>query len=60
MEPFGSLWGVLGAPWEGVASHNAPKRPLRVPNGLPRGTQGLNLVFFWHDFDRQAHNLEYL
>ena len=47
MEPSGTLGGVLGALWEGMASHSAPKRLPRVPKGLPRYPQGLNFDLFW-------------
>ena len=46
MEPSGTLGGVLGALWEGMASHSAPKRLPRVPKGLPRYPQGLNFDVF--------------
>ena len=46
MEPFGALWGAPGAPWEGMASHSAPKRLQRVPKGLPWYPQDLNLDVF--------------
>ena len=47
MEPSGTLGGVLGALWEGMALHSAPKRPPRVPKGFPFYPQGINFDLFW-------------
>ena len=46
IEPSGTLGGVLGVLWEGMASHSAPKRLQRVPKGLPWHPQDLNFDVF--------------
>ncbi len=59
MVPLGTLGGVLGALWEGMALHSVPKRPPRVPKGLPRYPKRSILAYFGHVFDCQATILVY-